>query len=287
MNSRMEILTEVTFRHGYFRDGLFRGLSVRPADSSIRKMMGHGLLLKVKPGGFRLLYDTNHVGSQRSWSDVLSPGLAIRILLYLEDLDLYNYTSPLPMDPDSQVLLFCNRPGRPFLHKEEQVSGSDLFEVTAPCQRPGRKIILEPAAQRPFERPFALLDLRLYPGRLEKNYQIFFQARSTWWNYILVGDHLKELPDPAILYSGRKKQAFAGPFTVPLPDGRTGLSFVSPAPVEARETPESTCTLVESFDQATERYKVVIPTLPVPDAKIISRVHARYIPVDHSTVFLY
>jgi len=304
MNSRMAILTEVEFRHGYFKDGLSRPLSFTPADSSLRKMMSHGLLLKAKPGGLMLLYDTTHAGSQRSRADVLTRGLSIRVLLRLEDSFFFNYTSPLPFDTGRQVLYFCNRPGRLFLHKKEQVSGSDLFELTAPCERPGRKIILEPSARRPFEIPFAILDLRLYPGRLEEHYAISFQARSTWWNYILVGDHLKELQDPAILFTGSKhtdpvrkadpakqtdqaNRLFKGPISVPLRDDRTGLSFMSPDLMEASETPGSTCTLVENYDPVTERYKVVIATLPVPDTRIISRGNIHDNTADRSEIFLY
>lgn len=302
MDSWMVILTEVQFMHGYFRDGRCRCLSVAPADSSLRDMMRYGLLLKSTSGGFRLLYDSNHAGSPRSRSEVLYQGITIRILLQLEDTDFYNYTSPLSIDPGRQVLYFCNRPGRPFLHTEEQVSGSDVFETTAPCRRPGRKIVVEPSAQRPFARPFAILDLRLYPG-LGNNYHIFFQTRSTRWNYILVGDHLKELHDPAILLQPDKKQAvnspsaqasngsspkvFSGPSTIRLRDNRTGLSFISPAPVEVRETPAATCTLVEDFDQTTGKYKVVIATLPVPDGRIISRANTHNKQPDLSEIILY
>lgn len=290
----MAILTEVQFMHGFFNDGRCRCLSVAPADSSLRDMMRYGLLLKVKPDGFRLLYDANHTGSPRSRSELLYRDLTIRILLSLEDIDFYNYTSPLSIDPVRQVLYFCNRPGRPFLHTEEQVFGSDVFETTPPCKRPGRKIVLEPSERQPFKKPFAILDLRLYPG-LENNYHIFFQARSTWWNYILVGDHLTELHMPAILLQSDKKQTagspstqpFTGPSTIRLRDSRTGISFISPAPVEVRENPAATCTLVEDFDQTTGKYKVVIATLPVPDGRIISRAHTLNKQPDLSEIILY
>jgi hypothetical protein len=285
MDSRMAILTEVEFRHEYFRNGRCRHLSVQPAPGSLRDMMNHGLLLKTMPGGFSLLYDTNHAGSQRLRSAVTNAGLVIRCLVKLTDSNFYNYTSLLPLDINRQVLYLCNRPGRPFLHTEEQVSGSDLFETTAPCKRPGKKIVLEPAADRPFERPFAILDLRLYPG-LETRYHISFQARSSWWNYILAGNHLKALREPAILSADRKK-VFTGPSTIRLPGGNTGLSFISPAPVGIRESPADLCTLVENFDPATGRYKVVIATLPVPDPGIISRVNARNKQADHSEMILY
>jgi hypothetical protein len=133
---------------------------------------------------------------------------------------------------------------------------------------PGKKIALENTEGRTFEKPFAILDLLLQPG-LEGNYQIAFQPPSTWWNYILVSDHLKELNNPAIINTGTKEN-FAGPSTIRLRDDRAGLSFVSPAPIGLKQEPAATCMLVENFDPATGKYKVVLPTLPGPDTRIVS-----------------
>ena len=49
------------------------------------------------------------------------------------------------------------------------------------------------------------------------------------------------------------------------------LSFVSPAPIGCSEREAPGCMLVEDFDPATGRHKVVMPNLPVPDATMISR----------------
>jgi len=285
MEIKMAILSEVQYRHGYFKDQICRCLSVTPAESSFREMTNHGLMLKANPGGFRLLYDTRHAGSPRSRSDVLYKGIVIRLLLRLDDPGFYNYTTPSPADISRQVFYFCNRPGRTFLHNEEQVSAGDLFETTPPVKHPGKKIVLEPSISRPFEKPFAILDFHLHPG-LEKNYHIFFQTLSTWWNYILVGNHLKELRDPAIINTGTKEN-FAGPSTIRLPDERTGLSFLSPAPMVLSEQQATPCMLVENFDPATGKYKVVVAALPIPDTRIISKTQARSKPADFSEILLY
>jgi hypothetical protein len=285
MEIKMAMLSEIQYRHGYFKDQLCRCLSVAPAESTLREMINHGLMLKANPGGFKLLYDTRHAGSLRSRSDVLYKGIVIRLLLRLDDPGFYNYTSPSPADISKQVFYFYNRPGRAFLHNEEQVSAGDLSETIAPGKPPGKKIVLAPSRHRPFEKPFAILDFHLYPG-LETNYHILFQPLSTWWNYILVGNHLKELRNPAIINTGTKEN-FAGPSSIRLPDERTALSFLSPAPMVLRERSPGACMLVENFDPATGKYKVVAATLPIPDSRIISGVRTRNRSANVSEILLY
>jgi hypothetical protein len=290
MESKMEILAEVTYRHGYFTDQLCRGLSANLAGGVSREMLGHGLLLKTKPGGFTLLYDARHVGSERTKAAVLGRGIVIRLLLRLNDPEFYNYTMPAPDDAGNQVFYFYNSPGHPFLHAKERVSAEDLYFFTSrrvgreESEFPGDKWILQQRAGDPkkivmenregpgFVKPFAILDLRLEPWMDEENY-LFFQPPSTRWNYILVGDHLKDLNNPAIINSSTSEN-FTGPSLIRLRDQRTGLSFISPAPLGLREEPAGTCMLVENFDPATGKYKVVTAALPGPDVRIISAARA-------------
>ena len=288
----METLVATQYRHGYFKNQLCPCLSVRPAGGGLREMINHGLMIRPGPGGFELLYDARHAGNQRTRVDILELDIVIRLLLRLDDPDFYNYTAPSPADIGKQVFYFYNRPHSSFLHADEQVSADDLFffdrrRIDNPpgafgprpgdsdlpgdkwiLKSPGKEIVLENTEGRTFEKPFAILDLLLQPG-LEENYQIAFQPPSTWWNYILVSDHLKELNNPAIINTGTKEN-FAGPSTIRLRDDRAGLSFVSPAPIGLKEDPAATCMLVENFDPATGKYKVVLPTLPGPDTRIVS-----------------
>jgi hypothetical protein len=293
LESQMETLVATQYRHGYFKSQLCPCLSVRPAGGGLREMINHGLMIRPKPGGFDLLFDTRHAGNQRTRTDILELHIVIRLLLRLDDPDFYNYTAPPPADIGNQVFYFYNRPHSSFLHADEQVSASDLFffdrrrvspnasgafgprpgDSDLPGDKwilksPGKVIVLENTEGRSFEKPFAILDLLLQPG-LEENYQIAFQPPSTWWNYILVSDHLKELSNPAIINTGTKEN-FAGPSTIRLRDDRAGLSFISPAPIGLKEEPAAACMLVENFDPATGKYKVVMPTLPGPDIRMVS-----------------
>ena len=309
MESKMEILAEVTYRHGYFRNQLCRGVSTRPAGGVSREMINHGLLLKAKPGGFTLLYDARYGGGERTRADVLGRGIVVRLLLRLDDPEFYNYTMPAPADTGNQVFYFYNIPGHSFLHAEEQVSEKDLYffsgrrvgsgelsragdgadagpdDPVIEGDLPGdkwvleqdageqKKIMLENREGPVFGKPFAILDLRMEPW-MEEAHHIFFKSPSTWWNYILVGDHLKGLNNPAIINSSTR-ESFKGPSVIQLPDERTGLSFISPARIDLKEEAAEACMLVENFDPATGKYKVVTAALPGPDPRIISAARSR------------
>jgi len=244
MESRMKPLVQVQFRHGYFSSRLCTILLVTPSDAARRTMTNHGLWWKANPGGFTLLYDTHHAGSPRTRDAVLNDRIVLRWLIRLQDPYFYNYTAaPAPI-PGRQILYFFNQPGSPL-----------LYAGNIDCDH--------------FDKPFAILGLRLRPW-MENNYHIEFQPQSTTWHYILVSDHLQQLQSPAVINSVTRER-FKGPAGIQLIDGRPGLSFMSPGPIDCSERPAATCMLVENFDPVTGRHKVVMPVLPVPDPRIISR----------------
>ena len=267
-------LTAVEFRHGYFGSHVNTPLSVSPVGASIRVMTKHGLWWKAGPGGFSLTYDRRHAGGNRTREAVLTEGVALRFLVRLRDPYFYNYTEgPAPVAGEN-ILYFYNRTGSALLHASEQVSGGDLFGIAPPgrpvCKRTaGKRIPLVNLVDRPFDQPFAILGLRLRPGTASM-YAIEFKARSSIWNYILVGRHLQDLQSPAVINSVTK-EPFRGPANIRLVDGRPALSFRSEKPIGCSDWPGVVCMLVEGWDSGTGKYKVVMPALPVPDVRIISR----------------
>ena len=222
-------------------------------------------------------YDSCHAGGNRTREAVLTEGVALRFLLRLQDPYFHNYTEgPAPVGGES-ILYFYNRSGSALLHAGEQVSGGDLFKIAPPgrpvCNRTaGKRISLRNLVDRPFDRPFAILGLRLRPGMAAK-YSIEFKARSSIWHYILVGGHLQDLQSPAVINSVTK-EPFRGPANIRLVDGRQALSFKSEKLIGFSDWPETVCMLVEGWDGGTGKYKVVVPALPVPDVRIISRAEA-------------
>jgi hypothetical protein len=271
MESRMTELTKVEFNHGYFGSQADTPLSVRPIDSSIRVMTNHGLWWKERPGGFILMYDSRHAGSDRGKDSVLSEGVVLRFVLRLKDPYFFNYTEGPAPEAGRNIYYFHNRPGSALLQADSQVSGGDLFETVPQGMPVRRKYPLGSLAGRPFDQPFAILRLRLRPW-LADIYSIEFKARASKWHYILVGRHLQDLQNPAIIVNnGVPKETFDGPQNVRLRDGRPALSFVSRNPIKLSERPGAMCMLVEGWDDGAGKYKVVMPALPVPDVRVISR----------------
>jgi hypothetical protein len=240
----MKPLVQVQFRHGYFSSRLCTVLLVTPSDTARRTMTDHGLWWKANPGGFTLLYDTLHAGAPRTRDAVLNDRIVLRWLIRLQDPYFYNYTAAPAAIPSREILYFFNQPGAP-----------RLYAGNIPCGH--------------FGKPFAILGLRLRPWT-ENNYHIEFQPQSATWRYILVSPHLQQLNNPAVINSVTRER-FKGPSGIQLIDGRPALSFVSPAPISCSQRPAATCMLVENFDPATGRHKVIMPVLPVPDPRIISR----------------
>lgn len=284
MESQMLPLVQIEFGHGYFNDRLCTRLSVRPADATLRTLTNHGLWWKPGPGGLTLLYDARHgidprIAASRARATVLNSKIALRFLLRLEDPYFYNYTTSPPPLPGRQVLCFFNRPGSSLLSAGPQVSATDFVSAS--------RIPHCHLTDRPFELPFAILGLRLRPD-LPALYRIEFQPRSAKWQYILVGDHLQDLQNPAVIMTNNSTQKiFSEPSGVRLTDGRTGLAFLSPEPIDCSERPDGTYMLVEEFDRATGRHKVVLPNLPVPDTRMISRGVAEDNRNNYTEIFIY
>ena len=266
MESQFLPLAQIEFGHGYFTDGHCTRLSVRPTDATLRTMTNHGLWWKARPGGLTLFYDARYGVDPRALRQrtaVLDPRVALRFLLRLEDPYFYNYTAaPAPM-PGRQLLCFFNRPGSPLLTANAQVSAADIVSA--------KRIPRCSPADRPFEIPFAILGLRLHPG-LQDLYRLEFQPRSAQWQYILAGDQLQDLQNPAVIMTnGSTRKIFNAPAAVQLANGRTAMAFLSPDPIDCSERPAGTYMLVEDFDRSTGNHKVVLPNLPMPDMRMISR----------------
>lgn len=258
--SKMELLVRVQYRHGYFKNSTYPCLSARPGPDAVRTMINEGLVLKTASGGFQLLYDARHAGGTRSRRDVLATGVSLRLPLWLNDPFFYNYTAPVAADISRHIFYFYNRPGRCCLHADKLVSEKDL-------------IPFENTSQAISEKPFALVHLQLREDLPENGY-VLFPKTYTWWNYILVGEHLQYLHKPAII-NNRTREVFTGPVTVSLPGRRTGLSFVSPKPMALKEAVPVTCCLVENFEAGNGKYRTIMDTLPAPDVRILSRLPNR------------
>lgn len=264
MNYQFETLTNVFFKHSYFSDAKFEGLTVKTADSAIYIMTCQGLVFKSIKGGFQILFNTDFAGRKREREEVLKDTFTLTFHLLLNTPSFYNYTANISHNITQSIFYFSNISRNPevtlsagMLHRENSVSEKDTY----------------PADQfygRFFSKPFGLLDLQIHKG-MEKTYVINFSAKSTFWRYILVSDHFRELHNPAVLNPGNH-EVFNGPKELTLPDGRPALAFTSKNKISLSEFTLLPFQLVENYGSETGKYKVVITALPIPDINTISKV---------------
>lgn len=261
MNFKYEVLFTVSFRHNYFKGNKFSGFKVTPAGETSQVMLNHGLIFKTFGDHFVILYDTFEGASKRDRDSVLADGIPLAFRLDILDHALYNYTEGLPQAIGDTVCFFSNRAAnrnsKVLLHHGDFVSAEDFVDIT----------VIE---DKYFSRPFGHVEIRVTEEGLEKNMEIQFAARNVFWQYILVTDHLKNLNAPAII-NKNDGSIFKGPEIVQLPESTTGIAFQSAAPIALSSVPNRSFQLAEHYENGSERYKVIIDTLPNPHINNISR----------------
>jgi len=282
MNCQFDALTYVFFSHDYFLSTKFEGLTIRAEDSSTHKMVSEGLIFKPVPGGFRILYETEFAGRQRSRASIGKEPFILSFRLFLNAPAFYNYTANLSRDITQSIFYFCNtpKPGEAafpagLLHAGDYVSEKDLHPV---AEFPNRF----------FAKPFGLLDLEIREG-MEEAYRVNFLNKATFWRYIVISDHLRGLNNPAVTDTSGG-ETFDGPAEIRLPDSREALAFTSRDQISWRESGNKTFQLVENFEPGTGKYKVVLSALPVPDINIISNAGSpspNGDPADFSEIIIY
>jgi hypothetical protein len=118
-----------------------------------------------------------------------------------------------------------------------------------------------------FVKPFAILDLKIAP-ELPENYSLNFKSKETIWRYILLGEHLQSLNNPSIL-DNTGAEPFEGPEWLKV-SGTNGLAFRSKQAISLSDSSIQNFQLVENFDAATGRYKVIMRALPKANPESIT-----------------
>ena len=259
MKYAYQVLLNVTFNHTYFSDGIFRSLSVEPTAATHKLLLNNGLLFKAYSGGFRILFETDSNGSNRTRESYLKDNLSCSFKLSLNDKSFYNYTALEPSDISKSIFYFSNilagnESLRDSLHTGEFVATKDLRA-------------LNENTEQYFTKPFAILDLTL-SSELPELYSLKFKAKETIWRYILLGDDLKSLDKPAVIdHTGT--DLFDGPQKLQF-HGNEGIAFSSKTPISFSEKSIHNFQLVENYDSETGRYKVLMRALPHANPALIT-----------------
>lgn len=248
-----ELLTEISFRHGFFADNCLRGIRVLVPQHTVIDMQRYELLFRRLPDRLVLLYNNS---SPDRKAQLLREQLVLEFDLQLQDSFFYNYTELSQTDISNSILQFSNEdghtPGK--LHRQAVAGEAEIVAFT----HQGRMMTA---------RPFGHIRLHLIP-ELEASHEICFAAKATRWCYFLMSANLIGLTDPVIVDTGNKVR-FEGPQAITLPDGARASVFVSEGTIPLAQRPVYTFQLVEAFGMAGLQ-RVVIPALPSPDILAIS-----------------
>lgn len=264
MDYRYHTLTTVRFGHTYFPDKSYRSFTVEPDAETQHHLRRLSILFKPTADGFTLLYETGP-GLERERSDVLNEKLVLGFTVVNRDPGLLNYTEGLPEDIASTILYFRNDVSKTtgLLHVNTYFDAGETLQNQAPDKE-------NPDNRSFFVKPFGFIRIALHEA-LEETLGVLFKGRETIWRYILTSEHLQDLSGPAVIHK-ETRQAFKGPVMIDLPDGTKRMAFESPTRLPLSSRAEKQYQLVENFDPASGRYKVVMSVLPNPDTRHISAI---------------
>ncbi|NLR56898.1 hypothetical protein HGH93_02210 [Chitinophaga polysaccharea] len=271
MKQRYETLTAIRYCHDFFRALSYEGISIRISPSTSKQLLDADLVLKQQPAGCTLLYNTLTAG-KRNRTDLLQDNITLIFDLVLKDPLFYNYTAINAGDITKQYFVFGNDPGNApaVLHKDSYAGVKDLQNGSAF-----------------FTKPFGQLVLQLNES-LQASYDIRFPAKSTYWCYFLMSDHLAALANPVII-DNNGASCFSKPVLSTLPEKEQVPVLVSNQPIYLSDRITNQFRLANKSEDQTDRHNIIISPLPVPEINRISAAGRSWQTGDkvYSEIFLY
>ena len=119
-------IVTVSFKHQYFKEGIFKSLNTSFAEYTPKIMRDLGLIIKPFPGGFYLL--AAHPESLNTNENSLQP---IRLYFNSNDPDYINYTVLSGYNPSDTVLYFNNLIDSTLLHESEYVAIDEVIPLSS------------------------------------------------------------------------------------------------------------------------------------------------------------
>lgn len=260
--------------HGFFDDGVVRGLEFLPSAATARLISNTGLLVKPVAGGITLLFNKKDTESlQQYLSDPDGPfDLTFKVV---STVDSFQSCTDVSLSGDESILCFDSRNGQPQddgrmrLHDTEYVSMINRTSLDSGSLRD----VLEHRERR--LPPLFIVNVRIteealqsvdgHDGVAAKNYYIKFRERQVFWKYYLLGPlareslFLSDLDDKAsFVFSGREQ----------LGEGREAVTYRSAQRLPLKASSHYRFQLKEK-DNGNE--KVIIKRLPVAEALRLGR----------------
>ena len=260
MNTYYSILFDLIFQHNYFVDPVTSCFGISPSVDTQTWMKNQAIVFKETTGGFRLVYESDKKENVERKNELLSSNAILRFVLTLKDPLFYNYTDLTITDLSSVLFHFHNLSG----NSDRHASKANLYNGDAVST--ADTIDLVSFGTDFFVKPFGVIDIQLDQVNSGELY-IRFREKATYWRYLLVSEHLRELNAPAI---SDGHMIFKGPAKVVLPNRTEVLAFESVEPLVLAQRSKHEFQLLENFDQETKKGRTILRRLPTPDINLIS-----------------
>ncbi len=250
--TRWAPLLEVTVEHGFFADGLARGLRFEPTEDTVAWLRGHDAVCRETGAGLLVALPVDRTAAADD-----PQRLTWRV--HSSDALLAGVTEGLP-GRAPELLHWCatlvlDDPTR--LHAAPTAGMADAWPLTWPAV----SAALDHSTRR--QPPVALLSVPLPTASVQ--YQVRLAPRSTVWKYWLLGDWSA---DPLQVVDPAHEVVFTDPVSEPLGDGRVALAVRSRSGIALAQRSEARFQL-RSRGAAVER--VLVKRLPVAGADHFAR----------------
>ncbi|MGC1302619.1 MAG: hypothetical protein WA840_09615 [Caulobacteraceae bacterium] len=251
----------IDVRHSYFSDPAHLRLRLaadRPTAALLERL---GFMLRLRSDGLRVYGPANGLDA----APAAEAAPILRFVAYAEDPAFACYTNGLTAF-DAPPLVF----GRTAPTRDK-----DGYWPMSPSTSPDSPPAISAFGRR---RPDFVVEVPAFPGPpvAERLYLVSLASRATIWKYLLVGDWADDRPlivdkasDAPISFA----DAFDGdspPATEILADGRPAIAIRSQSPIPLSAAAARQFQLW-SRTVAGEPDHVVIPRLPAPDPRSLSR----------------
>lgn len=258
MSAKYEPLFSVSFGHEYFGNDGYGSFKIEPTAATQIDALRMGYVFKAYGNGFRVFYDSQFQGNNRSREDALKMPLTLVFNLNNSDANFLTFTGEIAenneIDFRKTIFCFTNQPLgtntlRSTLQEKAFVSSTEMY-------------LLSDYPEPFFSKPFGQVRIVLTTN-LEKTYKINFSAKYTYWRYILVSDYLKSLVSPAII-NKETGELFIGPTPLSISGQGDVLAFHSPSPIKSTAKPNKCFQLVENYEADSGKFRMVYTVLPNP-----------------------
>lgn len=239
--------------HDYYESGLFKSLEIRPTASSRELFRTLKIVVKMSPG-------TIHIFTSNP--EVLKTATTALLRFEFECTDPYyiNFTAlPTDYSPDNvfsyaNVAMVDTAGGSPYKLQQQILTGAP--ETSPRVSNPLGIIDLSPAA---------LYD-QFMANSSAVTYTIHFEARKTYWKYVVVNTHVETHNNLTIIDSERNEIFNSGSDEfVPHNDVKIRASvFISKIPYALSSAPKLSFQLVNNFNLVLDKARVVLGSLPTP-----------------------